>query len=157
MEIFMNDNAFKEKGFIISTDKSLIDFDTVYNYLTNDSYWAQGITADRLKRAIENSICFGIYHGKKQAGFTRVITDMATFAYICDVFVLPEYRRLGLSKWLMQTIKEHPDFQGLRRWSLATLDAHGLYEQFGFTALSNSKRWMEIFTPYKSQNQEGER
>jgi len=157
MKVLMNDDAFAKKGFTISTDKNLIDFDTVYNYLTNDSYWAQGITADRLQRAIENSICFGVYYGKKQAGFTRVVTDMASFAYICDVFILPEYRRLGLSKWLMQTIKEHPDFRGLRRWSLATSDAHGLYEQFGFTPLSNPKNWMEIFTPYKKQNQEGEK
>jgi GNAT superfamily N-acetyltransferase len=157
MKVLMNDDAFAKKGFTISTDKSLIDFETVYNYLTNDSYWAQGITADRLKKAIENSICFGVYYGKKQVGFTRVVTDMATFAYICDVFILPEYRRLGLSKWLMQTIRQHPDFQGLRRWSLATLDAHGLYEQFGFSALSNPKRWMEIFTPYEKQNQGGEK
>jgi GNAT superfamily N-acetyltransferase len=153
MKVIINDNAFIEKGFSISTDKSLIDFDTVYNYLVNDSYWAQGITADRLRTAIKHSICFGVYHGKKQAGFTRVVTDMATFAYICDVFILPDYRRLGLSKWLVQTIRQHPDFQGLRRWSLATLDAHGLYEQFGFTALANPKNWMEIFTPYKLQDQ----
>src|SRR3978361_1963214 len=102
MKVLMNDDAFAKKGFTISTDKSLIDFDTVFAYLTNDSYWAQGITSERLQRAIENSICFGVYYGKKQAGFTRVVTDMATFAYICDVFILPEYRRLGLSKWLMQ-------------------------------------------------------
>ena len=157
MKIVMNDNYFAKKGFSISTDKSLIDFDVVHNYLTNDSYWAKGITADRLKKAIENSICFGVYFEKKQAGFTRVVTDMATFAYICDVFILPDYRRLGLSKWLMQIIRQHPDFQGLRRWSLATLDAHGLYEQFDFTALSNPKRWMEIFTPYEKPNQGGEK
>lgn len=157
MKVIINDKAFIEKGFSISTDKSLIDFETVYNYLANDSYWAQGITADRLKKAIEHSICFGVYHGKKQAGFTRVVTDMATFAYICDVFILPDYRRLGLSKWLMQTISQHHEFQGLRRWSLATLDAHGLYEQFGFTELSKPQNWMEIFTPYKLQDQGAEK
>ena len=153
MKVVMNDSAFEKKGFVISTDKSLIDFETVYSYLTNDSYWARGIKAERLKKAIEHSICFGIYHDGKQAGFARVVTDLATFAYICDVFILPDYRRHGLSKWLMQTIRQHPELQGLRRWSLATLDAHGLYEQFGFTALSKPQNWMEIFTPYEKLNQ----
>jgi GNAT superfamily N-acetyltransferase len=149
----MNDDAFFKKGFTISTDKSLIDFETVYNYLNDESYWAQGIPAETLKRGIEHSICFGVYHQNKQAGFARVVTDNATFAYICDVFILAGYQRLGLSKWLMQTIKQHPDLQGLRRWSLATLDAHGLYTQFGFTELARPDRWMEIFAPYKKQDQ----
>jgi GNAT superfamily N-acetyltransferase len=148
MKTLMNDNAFLEKGFIISTDKNLVDFDVVYNYLNNESYWAKGIPAESLKKAIENSICFGIYKQGKQAGFARVVTDKATFAYICDVFILAGHRRLGLSKWLMQTIKEHPELQGLRRWSLATADAHSLYAQFGFTTISRPERWMEIFTPY---------
>lgn len=157
MKRIMNDEVFAQKGFIISTDKSLIDFEVVYNYLNNDSYWAKGITRERIKKAIDNSICFGVYHNGKQAGFARVITDMATFAYICDVFILPEYRRLGLSKWLMQTIKQYQEFHGLRRWSLATLDAHGLYKQFGFTELSKPQNWMEIFTPYQRTNQGGEK
>jgi GNAT superfamily N-acetyltransferase len=149
MKTIMNDKAFLEKGYIISTDKTLIDFDAVYHYLSEDSYWAKGITAERLKKAIEGSMCFGIYKDNKQAGFTRVVTDNATFAYICDVFILDGHKRLGLSKWLMQTIKEHPELQGLRRWSLATADAHKLYEQFGFTSLSKPDSWMEIFTPYQ--------
>jgi GNAT superfamily N-acetyltransferase len=149
MKIIMNDKAFHDKGYTISTDKSLIDFDTVYHYLSQDSYWAKGLTADRLKRAIENSLCFGVYKGKQQAGFTRVVTDKATFAYICDVFILDEHKRLGLSKWLMQTILDVPEFEGVRRWSLATSDAHKLYEQFGFKALSKPENWMEIFTPYQ--------
>ena len=151
MKVIMNDKAFLEKGYIISTDKSLIDFDAVYHYLDQESYWATGVTAERLKKAIDNSMCFGIYKDGKQAGFTRVVTDKATFAYICDVFVLSEHRRLGLSKWLMQTIREHPEFKGLRRWSLATSDAHGLYQQFGFVPLSKPENWMEIFTPYSQQ------
>lgn len=153
MKTIMNDDAFTKKGFSISNDKALIDFETVYNYLSNDSYWAQGIPDERLRRAIENSICFGVYHQNKQAGFARVVTDNATFAYICDVFILADYKRLGLSKWLMQTIRQHPELQGLRRWSLATADAHGLYAQFGFTVISRPDRWMEIFTPYKKQDQ----
>lgn len=148
MKTIMNDQAFLDKGFTISTDKDLIDFEAVYQYLDKKSYWSKGIPAARLQRAIENSMCFGIYKGDKQAAFARVVTDMATFAYICDVFVLPDYRRFGLSKWLIQTIKEHPELSGLRRWSLATADAHGLYEQFGFAVISRPERWMEIFTPY---------
>ncbi|MCC8426045.1 GNAT family N-acetyltransferase [Mucilaginibacter sp. UR6-11] len=158
MKIFINDNVFLEKGFLISTDKSLLDFDVIHNYLNQDSYWAKGIPPERLRSAINNSICFGIYHHRKQAGFARVITDKATFAYIADVFVLPEFRNKGLSKWLMQTIMTQPDLQGLRRWSLATADAHGLYSQFGFTQITRPERWMEIFTPYQAlNNKEDER
>jgi hypothetical protein len=153
----MNDNAFERNGFRISADKGLIDFETVYNYLNDESYWGKGLPKETLKKAIENSICFGIYKQGKQAGFARVITDKATFAYICDVFILTGYRRLGLSKWLVQTIKQYPELQGLRRWSLATLDAHGLYEQFGFTVINWPERWMEIFTPYKLQDQGAEK
>ena len=148
MPVFMNDAAFFKKGFTITTDKSLIDFDAVFNYLDKESYWAKGIPADRLRKAIDNCMCFGIYKDGNQAGFARVVTDKATFAYICDVFVLPEYRGLGLSKWLIQTIMNHQELQGLRRWSLATLDAHGLYKQFGFSEINNPGHWMQIFTPY---------
>jgi GNAT superfamily N-acetyltransferase len=147
----MNDVVFIKKGFIISIDKGLLDFDVIYKYLNEDSYWAKGLPQERFRKAIANSMCFGIYKDNEQAGFARVITDTATFAYICDVFVLPDYRGEGLSKWLMQTIMQHPDLQGLRRWSLATLDAHGLYAQFGFTPLTRVENWMEIFTPYLAQ------
>ena len=155
MKVIMNDKFFEDKGYSISTDKSLIDFDAVYNYLENESYWAKGVTVERLKIAIDNSICFGIYKDGKQAGFTRVITDKATFAYVCDVFVLEGHRGLGLSKWLMQTIREHTEFKGLRRWSLATSDAHGLYEQFGFVPLSKPENWMEVYTPYTQTRGDG--
>jgi len=149
MQVYMNNDSFLKKGYGISTDKTLLDFAAIYLYLSEESYWAAGIPADRLKNAINNSICFGIYKEKEQAGFARVVTDQATFAYICDVFILPGHRGLGLSKWLMQTIVEHPDLQGLRRWSLATADAHGLYSQFGFTPLSKPQNWMEKFKPYQ--------
>ncbi|MES2375651.1 MAG: GNAT family N-acetyltransferase [Bacteroidota bacterium] len=154
MKVFVNDKTFIDKGFKISTDKSLLNFDVIYKYLDTESYWAKGIPVEKLKRAIENSMCFGVYHDNNQIGFARVITDNATFGYIADVFVLPEYRGSGLSKWLMQTIISHPNLQGLRRWSLATLDAHGLYKQFGFTELSRPENWMEIFTPYQVLNKE---
>ena len=143
----MNDEYFHKNGYQISTDKSLIDFDVVHNYISKESYWAQQMPAETLKRAVDHSICFGIYHHNKQVGFARVVSDQATFAYIADVFVLPAFRGIGLSKWLVQTILSHPDLQGLRRWSLATLDAHGLYKQMGFTELSKPDRWMEIYHP----------
>lgn len=148
----MNDDAFLKKGYQISNDKALVDFEAVYNYLNDESYWAKGIPKERLQRAIDNSMVFGIYHNHKQAGFARVVTDKATFAYICDVFVLQAYRGTGLSKWLIQTIVGHAELQGIRRWSLATLDAHGLYKQMGFNPLSKPENWMEIFTPYQQSN-----
>ena len=148
MRTVINDDIFIKKGFLISTDQELLDFEVIYHYLKDESYWTKGIPVETLKKAIKNSICFGIYKQKRLAGFARVVTDKATFAYICDVFVLDEFRNLGLSKWLVQTIKEHPELQGLRRWSLATADAHGLYAQFGFTPVIRPERWMEIFTPY---------
>ncbi|MDB5032471.1 GNAT family N-acetyltransferase [Mucilaginibacter sp.] len=154
MKVFINDDAFLKKGFSISTDKSLLDFEAIYNYLDKESYWAKGIPVEKLKIAIGNSLCFGIYHHQTQAGFARVVTDKATFAYICDVFILPEFRNKSLSKWLIQTITGHPELQGLRRWSLATADAHGLYSQFGFTEITRPDRWMEIFTPYQVPNEE---
>jgi len=126
-----------------------LDFELIYNYLDKESYWAQGISPETLKKGIDGSMCFGIFKDDKQVGFARVVTDNATFAYLCDVFVLPQHRRLGLSKWLMQTIVKHPELQGLRRWSLATADAQELYKQFGFSVVSRPERWMEIFTPYR--------
>ncbi|WP_158828263.1 GNAT family N-acetyltransferase [Mucilaginibacter lacusdianchii] len=144
----MNDKAFLDKGFYISTNNQLLDLDTIYNFLINESYWSNGLPYETFCKAINNSLCFGIYKNNTQCGFARVVTDKATFAYICDVFVLVPYRGAGLSKWLIQTIREYPELNGLRRWSLATADAHGLYQQFGFTTLSKPERWMEIFTPY---------
>jgi N-acetylglutamate synthase-like GNAT family acetyltransferase len=152
MTVFMNDEVFIKRDFLISTDKTLLDVEVIYNYLNDDSYWAQGIPLEKLKKAIANSMCFGVYNNSKLVGFARVVTDNATFAYICDVFILPIYRKKGLSKWLMQTIVNHPELQGLRRWSLATADAQKLYSQFGFSQISKPENWMEIFTPYiKSQ------
>ena len=150
MHVIINDDAFLKKGYKISTDKSLIDFEVVYKYLNGDSYWAKGIQAEKLRKAVENSMCFGVYDRENnQVGFARVITDQATFAYICDLFILPGFRGLGLSKWLVQSILGHPELQGLRRWSLATADAHGLYNQFGFTQITRPEVWMEIFSPYQ--------
>ena len=156
MRVIMNDDYFQNKGFLISTDKNLLDIGMIYKYLNEDSYWAQGIPLVTLRKGIENSLCFGVYHNNKQVGLARVVTDKATFAYLCDVFILPEFRRLGLSKWLIQSIVKYPELQGLRRWSLATADAHGLYSQFGFTQITRPEGWMEIFKPYQSLKKEEE-
>jgi len=134
----------KENGFIFSDDRNLVDVKAVHQYLSISSYWAKDIPSDLVKRSIENSLCFGIYKEQQQVGFARWITDKATFAYLCDVYVLDEFRGLGLSKKLMSLMLFHPDLQGLRRYQLATLDAHGLYEQFGFRALENPERQMGI-------------
>ena len=147
-KVIMNDEVFIAKGYIISTDKALLQFDVIFNFLDQESYWANGIAPEKLQRSIDNSICFGVYKSDVQVGFARVITDKATFAYLADVFIVKTERGKGLSKWLVQTILAHPDLQGLRRWNLATLDAHTLYASFGFNPLSNTNRWMEIFTPY---------
>jgi GNAT superfamily N-acetyltransferase len=130
--------------FVISTDRSRIDVEAVHRFLCNESYWAAGIPFETVRRSIDHALCFGLYHGERQAGFARVVTDFATFAYIGDVFILKEYRGRGLSKWLMGIVRNHPDLHGLRRWMLATRDAHGLYQQIGFTPLHSPERWMEI-------------
>jgi ribose 5-phosphate isomerase B len=132
--------------FEISTDPARIDVDAVYRFLTA-SYWAKGIPLATVQLSIANSLCFGIYRGHEQAGFARVITDRATFAYLGDVFVIETFRGRGLSKWLMQCIMAHPELQGLRRWSLVTRDAHGLYQQSGFATLKAPEGWMELHHP----------
>lgn len=133
--------------FIISTDKSRLNVGYIHDYLANHSYWANNIPVTVVKKSIEGSLCFGIYTDEQQIGFARVITDMACFAYLADVFVDETYRGLGLSKWLLQVILAHPDLQGLRRFLLTTRDAHGLYEQFGFSLLSFPEKWMHIHYP----------
>jgi len=134
-------------GYHISSKKSDLDFNVIYSFIAN-TYWAKGIPAETLKRAIDNSICFGVFtEQNEQVGFARIVTDTATFAYLADVFILDAHRGKGLSKWLMQEIVAHPDLQNLRRFTLATRDAHGLYEQFGFSALSHPDTFMEKWVP----------
>jgi GNAT superfamily N-acetyltransferase len=133
-----------EQEFEFSTDKSRLDLDVIHRFLSEESYWANKRSFEQTKTAIENSICFGAYHDGRQIGFARVISDKATFAYIGDVFILDEFRGRGLSKRLLQTMLEHPELQGLRRWVLATKDAHGLYERFGFALMKFPERWMEL-------------
>ncbi|ADZ89840.1 GNAT family N-acetyltransferase [Marinomonas mediterranea] len=143
------------KGYFISTEASLFDFDTIYSFLS-ESYWAKGIPSETLKKAIENSLCFAVFaesdrstiqHPPKQIGFARMVTDKATFAYLADVFILEAYRGKGLSKFLMENIVSHPDLQGLRRIMLATKDAHTLYTKYGFEPLEQVDRIMQIWNP----------
>ncbi len=138
----------KRKGeYEIDTDRKRLDLAAIHRFLSKESYWAQNRTLEQTLTAIENSQCFGLFYGKQQVGFARVVTDRATFAYIGDVYVIDEHRGKGLSKWLMKVIVEQPDLQGLRRWVLATRDAHGLYEQFEFAPLRHPDRWMEKTAP----------
>lgn len=140
------EREFRKGAFTISTDRERLDLDVVYGFLT-DCYWAKGIPRDVVARSIENSLCFGLYTEGKQVGFARVISDYATYAYIGDVFVLDAFRGSGLGKWLMECIMQHPRLQGLRRWSLVTRDAHGLYAQFGFEPLKKPQNYMELHRP----------
>jgi GNAT superfamily N-acetyltransferase len=133
-------------NFTISTDPARLDIDVICDFLTR-SYWASGRPRERTERALENSLVFGIYDGDKQVGVARVVTDYSIFAYLCDVFIHEDYRAHGLGKWLMQTINRHPHLQGLRRWTLVTRDAHGLYCQFGWKPLAKPDSWMEILVP----------
>ena len=129
---------------IITTDKSQLDIDLIHRYLCDESYWAKGIPRDVVARSVENSLCFGAYEDGKQIGFARAVTDCAVFAYIADVFVIDAYRGRGVGRMIMKAMMDHPSLQGLRRWSLVTNDAHGLYRKFGFTEVANPEKYMEI-------------
>ncbi len=133
-------------GYTISCDPALLNLDTVHGFLSN-SYWARGIAKSLVEKSIRNSLCWGVYFGREQVGVARVVSDKATFAYLCDVLIAPQHRRKGLSKALVAAIKSHPDLQGLRRWMLVTIDAHGLYEQFDFTSVLHPECHMEIHRP----------
>jgi GNAT superfamily N-acetyltransferase len=132
--------------YTITTDKSKIDVAFVHQFLSS-SYWAEGIPVETVERAIGGSLCFAVFHQAKQVGFARVTTDEATFAYLADVFIDESYRGKGLSKWLMEIILAHPRLQGLRRFLLATRDAHSLYSQFGFRQIPSIEPWMQIHNP----------
>ena len=132
-----------ERGdFTISTDPARIQLDVVHGYLRN-AYWCKGISIDVVRDSISHSLPFGLYKEETQIGFARVISDFSTIAYLGDLFIIDNYQGAGLGKWLTESIMAHPDLQGLRRWILLTLDAHGLYEQYGFTKIKSPERWME--------------
>lgn len=126
----------------ISTDKSKLDIEMIHSFLT-ESYWGKGRTIDQVQKSIDNSLCFGVYLDNKQIGFARVVTDFTIYVYLMDVFIVSEARGKGYSKQLMKTILEEPKLQNCRDWTLKTKDAHGLYEQFGFTKAQHPEKIME--------------
>jgi GNAT superfamily N-acetyltransferase len=139
-------NAALPHDYIISTDPGLLDLDIIHGFISQ-SYWAKAIPRPLVEKMVKNSLCFGVYRQAVQVGFARIISDYATFAYLADVFILPEHRGMGLSKALVETILAHPDLQGLRRWMLVTLDAQALYGQFGFKLVMHPERHMEMHHP----------
>jgi N-acetylglutamate synthase-like GNAT family acetyltransferase len=138
-------------NFTISTDPSRLDIDAIVDMLTR-AYWAIGRPRERTERAIKNSLVFGVYDGEKQIGVARVVSDYSIFAYLCDVFIHEDYRAHGLGKWLIQTILEHPDLKEMRRWVLVTSDAHGLYEQYGFSSIEDPEHWMQMYKRFPEEN-----
>jgi len=143
-------SSWEMDGFTLTTDKQYLDSDVIHHFLSVDSYWAKGITLEKVKKSVEkSSICFGMYEGDpakgeaKQIGFVRAVTDFVRFAWIMDVFVLPEYRGRGLSKWMMEMMVEQSELKDVRKMMLCTYDAHGLYEQYGFQTLDDPEIFME--------------
>lgn len=133
-------------GWLVSCDPQRLDLEVIHGFLAS-AYWSRGIPREIVERALRHSICFGIYVGQRQVGFARAISDHATYAYVADVFVDPEFRGRGLSKRLMEAMLAHPDLRGLRRWGLVTHDAHGLYQRYGFTPIDHPERHLEILRP----------
>lgn len=132
----------RRENLLISTDPDLLDLEAICDFLSR-AYWAQGRPREKIELSLKNSLAFGIYDGIRQIGLARVVTDYATVAWLCDVFIHEDYRGRGIGKWLMASLISHPQLKGLRRFLLATRGAHGLYSQFGFTSMNNPERWME--------------
>jgi GNAT superfamily N-acetyltransferase len=135
-------------AYLVITDQARLDLEMVHGFLKT-SYWAAGISADVVMRSVENSLAFGLFEGDEQVGFAQVVTDYATFAYLADVFVLEPYRGQGSGRWMMELVFSHPELQGLRRWMLATRDAHELYRRYGFAGLEDSRIFMEKYSAYE--------
>lgn len=146
---------WQKDEFMISTDSRRLDIPYIHAWLSERSYWAEDIPLATVSASVAGSLCFGVYHGEKQVGFARVVTDKATFGYLADVFIDENYRGRGLSKWMVGTILSHPELQGFRRWMLGTLDAHGLYAQYGFRPIEEPGRLMQIYYPdvYRKKDQ----
>ncbi len=145
-------DEYAQGDYTISTNPDKLNLDVIHRYLTEESYWAQNISRALVEKSIRHSFNFGVYRQQEQVGFARVVTDYATFALLCDVFILPAYRGQGLSKWLVSVIVAHPELQGLRRFSLYTKDAHSLYAAYGFQQIADPTRAMEIknHNPYQN-------
>jgi GNAT superfamily N-acetyltransferase len=137
----------RRDDYEIDDDPSRLDISAIHAFLAHEAYWSRGVTRDVVDRAVAGSLNFGLYHQGQQAGFARVVTDRATFAWLCDVYILSQHRGRGLGHWLVQAVIVHPDLQGLRRIVLATNDAHRIYADCGFEPLADPHRWMDITTP----------
>jgi ribosomal protein S18 acetylase RimI-like enzyme len=135
-------HEWRREGYLVSTDPGRLNLGVIHSFLEG-SYWARGVPLEVVGRSVENSLCFGLYRGDEQVGFARVVTDRATFAYLADVFVLKEHRGRELGKMLTEVVLSHPELQGLRRWILATADAHELYRRYGFSELGSPEIFME--------------
>jgi len=146
MAMINTDYEVCQDGFLVSTDPDLLQLDAIQDFLSR-AYWAQGRPRHIIQRSIQNSLCFGVYQDAAQVGFARLVTDYTTYAWLCDVFIHEDFRGRGLAKLLIHCVTEHPELQNLRRWALATRDAHGLYEQFGFSQISDPQKYMQIFDP----------
>ena len=133
-----------EDSLTFATDAAAIDVDAVHRYLSEESYWARGIPRSLVERSIRYSICIGVFDGAAQVGFSRVVTDRATFGYLCDVYVLATHRGRGIGRRMIEALLAHPELQGLRRWNLVTRDAHALYAPFGFRAPDRPEGYMEL-------------
>ena len=148
----ISSERYAKAGYTISTDPQLLDISRIYSYLSEESYWAQERSREQVERSIRHSLCFGVYTAgadlPRQVGFARVVSDFATFAYLADVFILPEYQGQGLGKWLVATMLSHPDLRSVGRWMLYTEDAHELYRRFGFDTEENPWRFMS-YRPYQ--------
>ncbi len=129
-------------NYLISTNRQKLDVFSIHRFLTQ-SYWSKGISVEKVKNSIFNSLCFGVYHGKKQIGFARIVTDYTLYGYLADFFIIEEYRGLGLAKWLLESIVNHPEIKDVRAIMLATKDAHNLYKKFGFKLLEEPEKYMK--------------
>jgi len=136
--------VWRRDHYLISTDPSRLDVEGLHRFLSEEAYWSPGVSREVVERSIENSLNFGLYLRDEQVGFARVVTDYSTFAWLADVFVLEPHRSRGLGKWLVETVLSHPDLTTLRRWILATADAHGVYSRFGFRPATDDSRFMVL-------------
>ena len=134
---------YSRGNFRVSTDKSRLDLEAIHGFL-KDAYWAKNISFEVVRQSIQKSLCFGVYKLDELVGFARVITDDAVFAYLLDLFILEAHRGQGLAKWLLECIFSNPELRSVRMWLLATKDAHGLYEKFGFRPLRHPERFMRL-------------
>ncbi len=137
---------WQQDNYWITNDKDQLNIDFIHDFL-KEAYWSKDIPKKSVSKSIDHSLCFGVFHNNEPIGFARVVTDYTCIAYLADVFIISQYRSQGLAKWLLSCILDHPELQSLRRWILGTRDAHGLYNQFGFTPLKNPDIFMERHNP----------